>query len=97
MNYKYTIVNMCDECRMTLLRNSAISSKYFFHEMSPGKTNDCRICGRGKRLTMSVLTDYRSRSEETIETLRAKATRSIDEGFALLLLEDESPENATAQ
>lgn len=87
MHYKYAIIDMCDECRMTLMRATEITSNCLVNEMSRGTSNDCRVCGRLNVFTMGVLTDYRVTPIKSFDEL-AKTPRSISEGFMLLALED---------
>lgn len=89
MHYRFAIINMCDECRMTLVRNEKIVSKYKVEVLKDGGANSCQICGLNRRLTKNVLTDYHATSEKSIDVLREKSPRTLDEGFALLRLEDE--------
>lgn len=103
MHYKYTIAEMCDECRMLMLKDDSIASAHMIHNMNQGGANDCNICGRIRVMTKSVLTNYRVVPEddmpvsEIAEVLRARAPRSIDEGFALLWAEDEIERNKVVQ
>lgn len=95
MFYKLAILEMCDECRLTLLKDPKISGSHILQDMSTGKGNSCEICGRVNRFTMAVLTDYRLTCDtslyalEQIDRLRQSIPRSVPEGFLLLSIEDE--------
>ena len=99
--YRFAIIDMCDECRMTLMRNDKIASQFVVKDVGQGSGTHCVVCNRPNAFTMSVLTDYypktdllplSERSEENLDKrlheLNAKERRSIDEGFELMLLKD---------
>ena len=90
MFYKYTILDMCDECRMTLHKDKEITSKYVVKEMGQGKDRNCELCGVRNRFTMAVLTDYSLPCHDSLthQALKEKAPRTIAEGFSLLTMED---------
>lgn len=101
MNYNFMIIDMCDECRLTLQRNLEITSKYRITEMDQGGVNTCRVCGLANRFTRSVLTDYAVPCEDIqlvsdhdlLASLRHRlkeiSPRTVNDGFMLLWIEDE--------
>lgn len=101
MNYNFTIIDMCDECRLTLQRNLEIVSKYRVTEMDQGGVNTCRVCGLANRFTKSVLTNYRvfcddveiTMNEATLSEERWRlekiSPRTVNDGFMLLWIQDE--------
>ena len=84
MNYRYAIIDMCDDCRVPLLRNDSINVT----ELGDGEKNSCRICNKNKVFTKKVLTDYKIKEPGDFYALKNKSPITIQEGFQLLFLED---------
>lgn len=90
MHYRFAILDLCDECRMYMMKTPAITAKYAIKDMGQGATNNCEVCGKNNVFTMRVLTDYRVDPNEAISLDLKKQKRSFNDGFALLLLEDQT-------
>jgi hypothetical protein len=93
MNYNFTIIDACDECRLTLLKNNAIMAKFKVVELGDGSINNCKICGKLNRYTRSVLTNYHVPAEISEKDQVSETPRSVEAGFKLLWIEDEIERN----
>lgn len=90
MYYRFAVLDMCDECRMTLLRNDSIMCNYTVKEQGNGSSNICEVCNRINTFTTAVLTDY----SQPAKNIEKKTCFSIHDRFAILASKDQADRQA---